>query len=695
MKKLLSGVLSAVVFVGYISSGLGLNTNTLMAEETENAVVTTTQSQNTSAAVSTTASSAATTKAPTVTTVVTTKAPAVTTAVSTTKAPAVTTAVATTKAPAVTTAVTTTKAPAATTAVSTTKAVTTTKTVTTTKAPAVTTAAPAVTTKAVTSQTTGVFNYLKEDFFIKSHPQDVSKEVDTLVSFSVKVNGENLSYQWQYLPEDGDSWENIPISDIESAGTNTLTLLAIPKRNGNRYRCVMSGVYGYLITRSAKLTVVYPDLIIEHPKDQTVDVDNPATFSVKTNAENPTFQWQVSNNKGATWEDILPDNNSTADDADLVVTALPKNDGAKYRCKVTAGSNKQTSGEAELTVNFPKIIIKQPSDAVLGIPDTTFDVETTRDDVSYQWQKSTDGENWNDIDKDKVPSAATPELDLPSGEIEPDAEYRVVVKVGNNSETSEPAKSIGIERIDFIPEKFELDEESAKLLKKFYYSYDHEFDLSNLKGTAYIQITYKEPINENGDLKSDYIAYPITSENITLPIDENTNEQITPRSVYYLQKNRDLPYQTALICNDTYQGYQITNKIAGYIDSFIDERGDYSLDHNVNPEDSTYILKFYNLYSMVSIGMASTGDLEEFKNNMLSKYPDIDNVTLYEFERFIADIDKSGEADKSKFPFDPADGTYILRYYNLITKDYLDGISWTDETIADGIEQKWDSLLNK
>ncbi len=683
MKKLLSGFLAAVVFTGYISSGAAVNTERIKAEVTDNAVVTSVKSQNDASTVKeATVTTAATTKAPAVTTAATTKAPAVTT-----KAPAVTTA-ATTKASAATT-----KASAATTKAT---AATTKATEATTKAPAVTTAvttkAPAVTTKA-SSETTGIFEYVKEDFFIRSHPQSVSKNVDSQVSFSVSVNGENLLYQWQYSKDNGESWISIPKSDIPSAATSTLTLLAIPERNGYKYRCTMDGIYGHLITKAAKLTIVYPDLILKNPEDQVVDVDEPATFSVETNADDPKFQWQTSKDGGTTWEDISPKYNKSAGTADLVVTALPENDGSKYRCTVSSGSNSQTSDSAELTVNYPALIKKQPQDAILDMPSTDFDVVPTVDDVTYQWQKSPDGENWTDIDKGKIPSAGTAKLELPSGDIDPEDVYRVIVKKGHNTEISDPGAVIDIDHIDFIPEKFELDEESAKLLKKFYYSYDHNFDLSNLKGTAYIQITYKQPINENGDMKSDYIAYPITEENVTLPIDENTNEQITPRSVYYLQKNRDLPFKTALICNDTYKGHEITNKIAGYIDSYIDERGDYSLDFKVNPEDSTYILRFYNLYTMYLLEMATTNDIEEFKDIVLDKYPDIDPATLYSFISFLADLNKSGELDKGKLPFDPEDGTYILRYYNLVTKDFLDGISWTDETIADGTEQKWNDLI--
>ena len=678
MKKLLSGFLAAIVFTGYISGGLALNTDCIKAEGTDKVTVTLTQSQNADNSAKNTAVTTATTKASTVTTAATTKVSTVTTA-ATTKAPAVTTA-ATTKVSAVTTAATTkapavtTKAPAVTTAV-------------TTKASVVTTAATTASTKAV-SETTGVFNFVKEDFFIKSHPQNVSKNVDSQVSFSVTVNGENLLYQWQYSKNNGETWIDIPKSDIPSAATSTLNIQATPERDGYRYRCTMDGIYGHLITRSAKLTIVYPDLIIKNPEDQTVDVEKPATFSVGTDADDPKFQWQQSKDGGSTWEDISPIYNKTAGTADLVVTALPDNDHNKYRCIVSSGSNSQPSEAAELTVNYPKLISKQPSDTTVGFPTTSFDVETTRDDVSYQWQKSPDGENWENIDVEKVPSAGTAVLDIPSGELDPDDQVRVIVKTPYQSEISEPAIAAEVVSVDFVPEKFKLSDESAKALQKFYYSYDHEFDLSKLEGTAYLQVTFK-----NGTV--DEFEIPITEANVT-PVDKDTKEQITPKSVYYVLKNRELPYKTALYFNDAkFEGETINQRIVGFVDSYIDERGDFSLDHITDPEDATYILRFFNLDSLVGMKMASESDLEKFKDVFIDQYPEADSLTLYQFMKFLADINRSGDDDILVLPFDPEDSTYILRYFNLVSMDFINGIYYTPETEPGLIEEKWDMLIKK
>lgn len=667
MKKLLSGFLAAVVFTGYLSSGIVLNTDRIMAEGTDKATVTLTQSQNADTAAN----------EATVTTVAVTKAAAVTTA-ATTKAPA-----ATTKAAAVTT-----KTPAVTTAA-------------TTKASAVTTAATTA-SKTAASETTGIFKFVKEDFFIKSHPQNASKNVDSKVSFSVSVNGEDLLYQWQYSKNNGESWIDIPKSDIPSAATPTLTIKATPERDGYRYRCTMDGIYGHLITRSAKLTIVYPDLIVKNPEDQTVDVEKPATFSVGTDAENPKFQWQTSKDGGATWNDISPNNNKTAGTADLVVTALPENDHNKYRCIVSSGSNSQTSGDAELTVNYPKLISKQPSDTLVGFPSTSFDVETTRDDVSFQWQKSPDGKNWEDIDVDKVPSAGTAVLDIPSENFDPDDEFRVIVKAPHQSEISDPAKATEVESVDFIPDKFKLTDESAEALRKFYYSYDHSFDLSELEGTAYLQFTYKD-----GSVKE--FEVPITQADVTpCDVDPNTKElvKITPRSVYYLFNNRDLPYKTPLYFNgDKYNGETINQKIVGFVDSYIDERGDFSLDHCADPEDATYILKLNNLCTAYYTGHATLNDIKAFMKRITDSYPDNDRNILNQYMNFLADIVKEDTVYDPEdpdydpvdqiVPFDPEDSTYILRYYNLLTADYHNGVEYTAETEPDLIEAKWNALLKK
>ena len=86
--------------------------------------------------------------------------------------------------------------------------------------------------------------YLKKqgaDLRILTQPEDVTAVLGTTVSMSVEAEGEELSYQWQWIAPDGDAWDETGVSGNT---TDTITMEVTDARNGNRYRCVVTDRHG-------------------------------------------------------------------------------------------------------------------------------------------------------------------------------------------------------------------------------------------------------------------------------------------------------------------------------------------------------------------------------------------------------------------------------------------------------------------
>ncbi len=87
---------------------------------------------------------------------------------------------------------------------------------------------------------------------ITAQPADATVAEGGTAVFSVTATGNNLSYQWQYRSPSGN-WTN---SAAQSATTASLSIGAIPARNGYKYRCIITDSTGAaVVSDAATLTV--------------------------------------------------------------------------------------------------------------------------------------------------------------------------------------------------------------------------------------------------------------------------------------------------------------------------------------------------------------------------------------------------------------------------------------------------------
>ncbi len=228
---------------------------------------------------------------------------------------------------------------------------------------------------------------------ITAQPADVTACAGSNASFSVTATGANITYQWQLSTDGGATWNNIGGATSSGYTANAVTA----GMNGYRYRCVLTSSCGNQNSSSALLTVNTLPAISASPQDAQLCVGSNNTFSVTATGSGITYQWQLSTDGGASWNNIAGATAST-----YTVSGITAGmNGNRYRCIVTGlCPPAATSGTAILTVISAVSISNQPSNAaVCAGGNTGFSVSgNSVQTILYQWQLSTDGgATWNTI----------------------------------------------------------------------------------------------------------------------------------------------------------------------------------------------------------------------------------------------------------------------------------------------------------
>ena len=187
----------------------------------------------------------------------------------------------------------------------------------------------------------------QKDLQIVSQPSDYTGAVGDTATFTIEATGTVLTYQWQYQNVGTDFWQN---SSQSGNKTNTLSVPITEKRNGQKYRCVVTDADGNSVTSDeATLIVEQKELqIVSQPSDYTGTVGDTATFTIEATGTGLTYQWQYQNVGTDFWQNSSQSGNKTAT---LSVPITEKRNGQKYRCVVTdVSGNSVTSDTAAIVV---------------------------------------------------------------------------------------------------------------------------------------------------------------------------------------------------------------------------------------------------------------------------------------------------------------------------------------------------------
>jgi Metallo-peptidase family M12B Reprolysin-like len=232
-------------------------------------------------------------------------------------------------------------------------------------------------------------------------------------SFSASGSGTGLIYQWQLSTDGGSNYSNISNGGVYSGATSgTLTITgALFAMNNYRYRCLISNATCTTpgTSNAAILTVNTLPNVSASPSNATICVGGSNTFSVSATGTGIGYQWQLSADGGANYNDIGGANASTY----TVSGATIGMNNNRYRCIVSGTcAPAATSGFGILTVIAPVSIVAagQPVNSVIcSGSNTSFAVSgTSVQTIIYQWQVSADGgANWNPVTNGGVYSGAT------------------------------------------------------------------------------------------------------------------------------------------------------------------------------------------------------------------------------------------------------------------------------------------------
>ena len=177
---------------------------------------------------------------------------------------------------------------------------------------------------------------------ITRDPEDAEAHAGEQVIFSVKAEGTNLSYQWQWSTN-GITWKNCTSGSCRS---DVFSFAMKETVSGRRYRCIVRGDGQTLTSKAGIVTLVRDAEIVRQPSDVEAAVGETVEFSIEVNGEEPVYQWQWSSD-GETWKDCTSEGCNT-DTFSFKMKASVS--GRRYRCIVTCGEMTLTSDAGVITL---------------------------------------------------------------------------------------------------------------------------------------------------------------------------------------------------------------------------------------------------------------------------------------------------------------------------------------------------------
>ncbi|MFW5959582.1 MAG: immunoglobulin domain-containing protein, partial [Chitinivibrionales bacterium] len=236
---------------------------------------------------------------------------------------------------------------------------------------------------------------------ISSHPEDnVYAPESSDVVFTVSHDTAYGEYHYEWEMDSGSGWELLSGSD-----TDSLLLTQVSASDEGDYRVRIINPYGEALSDPALLGICYPPSIGEQPGNQGVVLGDSAHFSVSAEGTNLKYQWQ-DNTADSDWSDI-----ESATDSVYSLMPVSEDDGTYYRVVLSGECGEEVSDSAVLSVCTPPNGITGPDitshsadEYIIEGDDVTIEVGAEGTDPSYQWQNSTGGSTWSDIQGATEPS---------------------------------------------------------------------------------------------------------------------------------------------------------------------------------------------------------------------------------------------------------------------------------------------------
>ncbi len=228
---------------------------------------------------------------------------------------------------------------------------------------------------------------------ISTEPNSANVCSGSSTTFVTAATGSNNSYQWQVSTNNGATYTNISGETNPSLTLNNVSTLL----DNNRYRVIASNSCPSKDTSAiAVLNVSTPASISIQPENQNICQGNDAVFSITTNSNTNTYQWQVSTDNGVSFSDITGATNPTLT---LNNVTNVQNNNQYHVVVSTCTPGGLISSNVILTVNSPASIATQPvNTSACPNGNASFNANCIGTSLTYQWQVSIDGgNNYTDI----------------------------------------------------------------------------------------------------------------------------------------------------------------------------------------------------------------------------------------------------------------------------------------------------------
>ena len=236
---------------------------------------------------------------------------------------------------------------------------------------------------AVTENATYTATYtataIKVESAITKQPEDATAESGETVQFKVEVEGDVVSYKWEYRKI--SKWYN---TAMEGYNTDTLTVAAKGDRNGYDYRCVITFADGTVLTSEhGELTVITHITNVKNPNNQVVVNGYKGQFTASADGEGLKYRWYFQRPDGTIWSETSMEG---CERPTVYIESTAARDGYKYRCKITdVTGNVVYSEVATMRVLSFK---EHPVEAFAATgSEVTMSVTTSVEEgFTYQWQ---------------------------------------------------------------------------------------------------------------------------------------------------------------------------------------------------------------------------------------------------------------------------------------------------------------------
>jgi hypothetical protein len=222
---------------------------------------------------------------------------------------------------------------------------------------------------------------------IVAQPNNFTACVGNNANFTTTVNGAGLNYQWQISTDGGITFTNI-FGAVNAALTlNNVTL----NMNNNLYRVSITGdCTPSLVSNSATLSVNNQASIVTQPSSSSACPGSNVSFSITAIGPGLTYQWQVSTDGGISFVNINGENTTTLN----LVNITSQLNNNRYRVVVNSSCSAiGNNSESGLLTVLPEALVNVAPENFSGCAGSTanFITSISANNLSYQWQVSTDG----------------------------------------------------------------------------------------------------------------------------------------------------------------------------------------------------------------------------------------------------------------------------------------------------------------